>query len=85
MVIVAGAALCAEPSLAQFNLAGTWAQLVHEDQGERGFVPRHLPGANPLLREFSEDSGIPWEATRGGAKQMYPEYQEVLQRPMSED
>lgn len=51
----------------------------------RGFVPHYLPGANPLLREFTEDSGIPWEATRGGAEQMYPEYQEVLQRLIDED
>lgn len=24
----------------------------------RGFVPHYLPGANPLLRRFSEDSGV---------------------------
>ena len=40
MIIMVGAALCAEPTLAQFNLAGSWAQRQHEDQGERGGGPR---------------------------------------------
>ena len=40
MVMVVGAALCAESSLAQFNLAGSWTQRVHEDQVERGPGPR---------------------------------------------
>jgi hypothetical protein len=38
-------------------------------------VPHHLPGANPYLKEFSENSGLPLESTRGGAETMYPEYQ----------
>ena len=29
---------------------------------------------NPLLREFSRKFGIPFEATRGGAETMYPEF-----------
>ena len=43
-----------------------------------GSLPHHLPGANPLIREFSEQYGIPFEATRGGAETMYPEYQKKL-------
>ena len=40
----------------------------------KGYVPHYLPGQNPYLREFSELSGIPFEATRGGKETMYPEY-----------
>ncbi|HYV62804.1 MAG TPA: hypothetical protein VE958_09025, partial [Bryobacteraceae bacterium] len=39
-----------------------------------GVVPHHLPGTNPYLREISEWYGIPYEATRGGAETLYPEY-----------
>ena len=44
----------------------------------RGWVAFHLPGQNPWLHEFSEMTGIPYEATRGGAETMYPEYQKKL-------
>src|SRR5437016_1188524 len=37
-------------------------------------IPHFLPGKNPWLREFSEQEGLPYEATRGGAETMYPEY-----------
>ena len=43
-----------------------------------GAVPHHLPGTNPYLREFSEWYGLPFEATRGGAETLYPEYREKL-------
>jgi hypothetical protein len=43
-----------------------------------GYVAHHLPGENPFLTEFSSRWGIPIEAARGGAEQMYPEYQEKL-------
>jgi len=39
-----------------------------------GVVPHHLPGTNPFLDEFSRRWGVPFEATRGGAETMYPEY-----------
>jgi len=39
-----------------------------------GTVPHHLPGQNPFLGEFSEWYGIPYEATRGGAETLYPEF-----------
>ena len=42
------------------------------------FVPHYLPGQNPFLHEFSQAFGIPYEATRGGADTMYPEYQQRL-------
>ena len=40
-----------------------------------GYVPHHLPGTNPFLREFAEKYKLPVEAVRGGAETMYPEYQ----------
>lgn len=39
-----------------------------------GTVPHYLPGENPNLREFAERFGLPFEATRGGAETLYPEY-----------
>jgi hypothetical protein len=39
-----------------------------------GAVPHHLPGANTFLREFADKSKLPFEATRGGAETMYPDY-----------
>jgi hypothetical protein len=40
-----------------------------------GFVPHHLPGTNPWLKEFADAYGLPLEATRGGKATTYPEYQ----------
>lgn len=39
-----------------------------------GTVPHHLSGTNPNLREFATWYGLPFEATRGGAETLYPEY-----------
>jgi hypothetical protein len=44
----------------------------------RGTVPNHLPGTNPFLHEFANYYGLPYEATRGGAETLYPEYQEKI-------
>jgi hypothetical protein len=43
-----------------------------------GVVPSNLYGMNPSLDEFSTKFGIPFEATRGGADTMDPEYLEKL-------
>ena len=43
-----------------------------------GTVPHHLPGTNSNLREFSEWYGLPFDATRGGAETLYPEYRRKL-------
>ena len=43
-----------------------------------GTVPHHLPGTNPNLREFSGWYGLPFDATRGGAETLYPEYRKKL-------
>jgi hypothetical protein len=39
-----------------------------------GTVPHHLPGKNTNLQEFADWYGLPFEATRGGAETLYPEY-----------
>lgn len=44
-----------------------------------GEVPHHLPGTNPYLHEFADWYGLPFEATRGGAETLYPEYREKIQ------
>jgi hypothetical protein len=39
-----------------------------------GKVPNFLPGQNDALHDFAVEYGIPFEATRGGAETLYPEY-----------
>lgn len=46
-------------------------------------VPHYLPDTNPNLKEFSEWYGIPYEATRGGAETIYPEYRKKLPQSFS--
>lgn len=53
--------------------------IVNVDQPP-GFVPHWLPGQNPQLTEFGVMFGVPQEATRGGAKTLYPEYILELKR-----
>ena len=45
-----------------------------EIERPRGAVPHYLPGTNPYLAEYSEAHGLPFEASRGGAETMYPDY-----------
>jgi hypothetical protein len=45
---------------------------------ESGAVPHHLPDANPFLREFAEWYGLPYDATRGYAEALYPEYRKKI-------
>jgi len=49
-----------------------------EIEHDKGWVAYHLPGQNPWLSEYAEKTGIPYEASRGGAETMYPEYQKKL-------
>jgi glyoxylase-like metal-dependent hydrolase (beta-lactamase superfamily II) len=53
-------------------------EAVVEVPRPRGTVPNHLPGQNAFLTEFADRSKIPFEATRGGAATMYPEYEKIL-------
>jgi hypothetical protein len=41
-------------------------------------VPHHLIDKNPYLHEFADWYGLPYEATRGGAETLYPEYREKM-------
>ena len=51
-------------------------RIVDEIAGQpKGYVPHHLPGTNEYLKEFAAETGLPFDATRGGAQTMYPEYQ----------
>jgi hypothetical protein len=52
--------------------------VVQEVDRPRGLIPHHLPGSNPYLMEFAQEFGIPYQATRGGAQTMYPEYRDTL-------
>jgi hypothetical protein len=62
-------------------IAGFGACLPHPELPRpQGWVPHHLPGTNTLLGEFSDQYGIPFEATRGGAETMYPEFQKKLKQ-----
>ena len=45
-----------------------------------GWVPHHLPGTNTVIREFTEQYGVPFDAARGGAETMYPEYRKKLKQ-----
>jgi hypothetical protein len=46
-----------------------------------GVVPAHLPGTNPFLHEVADWYGLPYEATRGGAQSMYPEFRKGMGKP----
>ena len=43
-----------------------------------GVVPNHPLGTNGFLDEFARRWGVPFEATRGGAETMYPEYMDKV-------
>jgi len=45
---------------------------------KEGEVPHYLPGTNPFLRELSDLYKVPYEAVRGGAATLYPEYRKKL-------
>jgi hypothetical protein len=52
--------------------------VVEEVDRAKGVVPSFLPGANPSLEDFAAKYNLPFEATRGGAETMYPEYRKKL-------
>ena len=45
------------------------------------YVPAHFPGTNPFLHEVADWYGLPFEATRGGAETLYPEYRQKMPKP----
>jgi hypothetical protein len=64
-------------------MGSTWCNGAPELPLPEGVVPHHLPGTNPYLRETSTLYGVPYEATRGGAATMYPEYRDTLPQTWS--
>jgi hypothetical protein len=54
---------------------------VPEIPKKAGTVPNHLPGTNPFLHEVADEYGLPYEAVRGGAETLYPEYQLKMGKP----
>jgi hypothetical protein len=63
------------------RMGTTQCEYVTEIPDPAQQVPHHLPGANPWLREFAETYGLPFDATRGGAETLYPEYRAKLGPP----
>jgi len=61
------------------NIAPYPCEAVTEIDRPLGAVPHHLPGTNTFLQEFSQRWGVPFDATRGGAETMYPEYAKKAQ------
>jgi hypothetical protein len=53
-------------------------EVVREIERGKGNIPNILPGKNTFLTEFAERYGVPFEATRGGAETMYPEYRKKM-------
>jgi hypothetical protein len=58
-----------------------FCEYVPEVPAEAGAVPNHLLGANPFLHEVPDWYGLPYEAVRGGAKTIYPEYKQAMPKP----
>jgi hypothetical protein len=54
---------------------------VPELVGEPDYVPNHLPGANPFLREIIDWYGLPEAGVRGGSETLYPEFLDRLGVP----
>ena len=44
----------------------------------KDYFPHFLPGQTEWIDEYAKLYGIPWEATRGGANTIYPEYKAAL-------
>jgi hypothetical protein len=65
------------------RFGSNWCDYGPEVPTQEGRVPHYLPGANPYLKEFAEWYGLPFEATRGGAETMYPEYRRTLKQTFS--
>jgi hypothetical protein len=51
-----------------------------EIEHPKGYVAFHLPGSNPYLNEYSIKYGIPQQAARGGAEEMYPEFIDKMKK-----
>jgi len=63
---------------------GAWlwpCEYVDEVAGRpQGVVPNYLVGRNPHVKEFLDRYHLPLDAAMGGAKTMYPEYRQELDK-----
>jgi hypothetical protein len=62
-------------------LARDICETVSETPKAADYVPNHLPGTNTFLHEVADWYGLPYEATRGGAETLYPEYRKKMGKP----
>jgi len=65
------------------TMGSNWCEYAAELPLGDEAVPHYLPGSNPYLKEFSTWYGINYDATRGGAETMYPEYRSKLPQTWS--
>jgi len=65
------------------TMGSNWCEYAAELPLGDEAVPHYLPGTNPYLKEFSTWYGLTYEATRGGAETMYPEYRSKLPQTWS--
>jgi hypothetical protein len=61
----------------------TYCEYAAEVPAPVGSVPHHLIGKNEFLNEVADWYGLPREATRGGARTMYPEYRKAMGKPVT--
>ena len=91
MTIVTDPVYLTEPMVKSTNFRWTVGQnvgsypcngfeIVVEVPRPAGVIPSHLPGTNEDIKEYSKTYNIPFQATRGGAETMYPEFQEKLKQ-----
>lgn len=57
--------------------------VVTEVERPKGVVPHDLPGMNTQLTAYASYYKVPYEASKGGAETMYPEYQKTLKQMMA--
>ena len=65
------------------TMGSNWCEYAAELPLGDEAVPHYLPGTNPYLKEFATWYGITYDATRGGAETMYPEYRSKLPQTWS--
>lgn len=55
-------------------------ETVEEIARPEGMIPHFLPGQNRSLKEYAQRRRVPYEAARGGAETMYPDYMHRLEK-----
>ena len=65
------------------HVAATPCDVTIEAVRPKGAVPHHLPGTNTFVTEFAARAKLPFEATRGGSRTMYPEFRGNLAAPLA--